>query len=55
MFNTQSNILQADWLILDNDEKETGVNMPYYTLNLSLMTSHYVLNINEIIPVLVFS
>ena len=32
MFNTQSRVLQADWLTLDNDEKATlDINMPYYT------------------------
>ena len=31
LFNTQSRVLQADWLILENNEKPYwNVNMPYY-------------------------
>ena len=31
LFNTQSRELQADWLILKNNEKATlNINMPYY-------------------------
>ena len=38
LFNTQSRILQADWLELENYEKATlNINMPYY----SLSTKHY--------------
>ena len=30
LFNTQSRVLQADWLILENDEKATlNINMTY--------------------------
>ena len=30
LFNTQSRVLQADWFVLENDEKETlNINMPY--------------------------
>ena len=30
LFNTPSRVLQADWLILENDEKATlNINMPY--------------------------
>ena len=30
LFNTQSRVLQADWLILENKEKEIlNINMPY--------------------------
>ena len=30
LFNTQSRVLQADWLILENNEKVTlNINMPY--------------------------
>ena len=30
LFNTHSRVLQADWLILENNEKETfSINMPY--------------------------
>ena len=35
--NTQSRILLADWLILDNNEKATwNINMPYLELEPSL-------------------
>ena len=30
LFNTQSRVLQADWFVLENDEKATlNINMPY--------------------------
>ena len=30
VFNTHSRVLQADWLILENNEKATlNINMPY--------------------------
>ena len=30
LFNTQTRVLQADWLKLENNEKETlSINMPY--------------------------
>ena len=33
LFNTKSRVLQADWLILENDEKATlNINMPYCPL-----------------------
>ena len=31
LFNTPSRVLQADWLMLENNEKPSlNVNMPYY-------------------------
>ena len=33
-YNTQLRVLQADWLILENNEKVTlNINMPYYLLH----------------------
>ena len=30
LFNTQSRVVQADWLMLENNEKATlNINMPY--------------------------
>ena len=34
LFTTQSRVLQADWWILENNEKATlNINMPYYGSN----------------------
>ena len=35
LFNTQSRVLQADWLILENNEKAAlSINMPYRAIAL---------------------
>ena len=35
LFNTQSRVLQADWFILEINEKATlNINMPYWLLEL---------------------
>ena len=39
-YNTQLRVLQADWLILENNEKATlNINMPYYLLHPTVFLS----------------
>ena len=43
LFNTQSRVLQADWLMLENDEKATlNINMPYFQrfFSKNIISSH---------------
>mgnify|MGYP001803059933 FL=1 len=38
-FNTQLRVLQADWLISENNEKATlNINMPYYYVHVRMLT-----------------
>ena len=48
MFNTQSSVLQADWLELENNEKATlNINMPYYLLSIKIIQAKVRYNINQ--------